>query len=88
MPTSAMIAHFDVQIPFPIGTVWDLLTESAAHGELQPRGRIGTVADRRGLRPGSALPRPAGRSAQQSLSVKQLPLPPAGRVQAVSDGES
>lgn len=24
---SAMIAHVDVQIPFPIGTVWDLLTD-------------------------------------------------------------
>jgi uncharacterized protein YndB with AHSA1/START domain len=33
---SAMIAHVDVQIPFPIGTVWDLLTDLPRMASLSP----------------------------------------------------
>ena len=31
-----MIAHVDVQIPFPIGTVWDLLTDLPRMANLSP----------------------------------------------------
>ena len=33
---SAMIAHVDVQIPFPIATVWDLLTDLPRMASLSP----------------------------------------------------
>ena len=33
---SAIIAHFDVQIPFPIGTMWDLLTDLPRMASLSP----------------------------------------------------
>ena len=74
---SAMIAHVDAQIPFPVGTVWDLLTDLTRFGRLSHVGN-GCYS------PGSRRAH-AGRASPTQSPVAGAPaVPPSGTARCVS----